>query len=82
MALSEARRKANDKWNEENLKKRYDRIQLVVPKGRKADIQVAAKSQGLSVNGWINSLIDAALEQEDSMGGSSHIQSAEKNTAE
>lgn len=82
MALSEARRKANDKWNEENLKKRYDRIQLVVPKGRKADIQAAAKNQGLSVNGWINSLIDAALEQECSMGDSFHTQSAEKNTLE
>ena len=31
--MSEAKRAANKKWNDANLKDKYDRIQLVVPKG-------------------------------------------------
>ena len=61
MPMSEAKRRANDKWNKANLKERYDRIQLVVPKGRKAEIEAAARAAGQSVNGWLNGLIDAAL---------------------
>ena len=63
MPMSEAKRKANKKWNDANMKGRYDRIQLVVPKGKKELIQICAKSQGESVNGLINRLIDAELER-------------------
>lgn len=70
------------KWQNDYIAKKYDRINLTVPKDQKEVIQAVAKSKGMSVNGWINSLIDAALEQESSMGGGFHIQSAEKNTAE
>ena len=59
--LSEARKRANKKWNDENMAKKYDRIQLVVPKGRKADIEAYAKAHGESVNGLMNSLLIAAL---------------------
>ncbi len=59
--LSEARKRANKKWNDENMTKKYDRIQLVVPKGRKADIEVYAKEHGESVNGLMNRLLTAAL---------------------
>lgn len=59
--LSEARKRANKKWNDENQAKRYDRIQLVVPKGRKTDIDEYAKAQGESVNGLMNSLLREAL---------------------
>lgn len=45
------------------MKERYDRIQLVVPKGKKELIQICAKGQGESVNGLINRLIDAELER-------------------
>ena len=55
--LSEARKRANKKWNDENMSKKYDRIQLVVPKGRKADIEAFAKSKGESVNGLMNLLL-------------------------
>ena len=55
--LSEARKRANKKWNDENMSKKYDRIQLVVPKGRKADIDAYAKSRGESVNGLMNLLL-------------------------
>lgn len=63
MAMSEAKKRANKKWNEENMKERYDRIQLVVPKGKKDVIQSAAQASGESVNAFINRLIDAELER-------------------
>lgn len=64
MALSEARKKANKKWNDENQKKLYDRIQLVVHKGRKEIIKAHAESRGESVNGFINRAIDHTMEQD------------------
>ena len=59
--ISEARNRANKKWNDENQTKRYDRIQLVVPKGRKNDIDEFAKAQGESVNGLMNTLLREAM---------------------
>lgn len=63
-AMSEAKKRANKKWNDANMKERYDRVQLVLPKGRKVTLQAAAEQHGQSVNGFINSLIDEALERE------------------
>lgn len=60
-AISEARKRANKKWNDENQKKKYDRIQIVVPKGRKADIEAFANGQSMSVNGWICGLLREAI---------------------
>ncbi len=40
----------------------YDRINLTVPKGMKAQIEAFAQSSGKSVNGLINDLIRAALD--------------------
>ena len=59
--LSEARKRANKKWNDENMAKKYDRIQLVVPKGRKSDVEAFAKKQGESVNGLVNTLLRNAM---------------------
>lgn len=59
--ISEARKRANKKWNDENMAKKYDRIQLVVPKGRKSDIEAYAKTKGESVNGLMNTLLCDAL---------------------
>ena len=58
MPMSEAKRKANEKWNNANLKEKYDRIQLVVQKGKKEKIQA-----GESVNGFIWRLIQAELDR-------------------
>ena len=63
--MSEARKRANKKWNDENMAKKYDRIQLVVPKGRKSDIEGYAKSKGESVNGLMNALLCDALGMSD-----------------
>ena len=64
MALSEARKKANKKWNDENLKERYDRIQLVVPKGKKEEIKAFADSKGKSLNRFVNEAIDEKIERD------------------
>lgn len=61
MAMSEAKKRANKKWNDENLKERYDRIQVVVPKGKKEHIQLAAKASGESTNAYINKAIDILM---------------------
>lgn len=45
--------------------KAYDRIQLVVPKGRKADIDAYVKTRGESVNGLINALLRSELGQSE-----------------
>lgn len=60
MAISEAKKKANKKWNDANMKERYDRIQIVVPKGKKETIQNALKD-GETVSGFINALINKEL---------------------
>lgn len=62
MAMSEAKKRANEKWNNKNLKERYDRIQVVVPKGKKEIIQSAAKASGESVNAFINRAIDLLMD--------------------
>ena len=41
--------------------KTYDRVEIVIPKGRKADITARAQSKGLSVNGLVGELLRADL---------------------
>lgn len=38
--------------------KAYDRINLTVPKGQKEKIKARAESKGMSVNAYINDLIE------------------------
>ena len=59
--MSDAKKAANKKWNDANLKEKYDRIQLVVPKGEKERIKAAADRSGESVNGFIYRLISREL---------------------
>ena len=57
MAISEARHRANEKWNA----KAYDEIKVRVPKGDKERIQVFVQENGETVNGFINRLIAEAM---------------------
>ena len=59
MAISEARKRANEKYNA----KAYDQIKIVVKKGEKDIIKAYAESQGMSLNGFINQAIKEAMEQ-------------------
>ena len=60
MTLTEAKAKANRKWNKENL----ERIYLTVRKGEKDNIIAAAKSAGESVNKYIISSVEARMQSE------------------
>ena len=57
---TDAKKEGNRKWDAANL----DRISVALPKGRKAELQAVAERHGQSVNGFINGLIDKALEEE------------------
>ena len=57
MPMSEAKRKANKRWNDENMAKKYDRLSVLIPKGRKQAVEAHAKSKGESINGMVNRAI-------------------------
>lgn len=51
--------KASMKYN----LKTYDRIEITVPKGDKAEIQAHAKNKGVSVNQLIKELLDRDINE-------------------
>lgn len=51
--------RAKNKYNAAN----YERIALVVPKGKKAKIKAYADSKGDSINGFVNKAIDKAMKE-------------------
>ena len=57
MAYTEAQKQATARYN----KKAYDRIDIVVPKGKREVIKAFAKAHGTSVNKFINDAIDKAM---------------------
>lgn len=59
---SKAQQKAVTKY----MKSNYDRVNLVMPKGKKDIIQAHAAQQGESVNAYINRAIDEAMQRDDS----------------
>ena len=54
MPVSKAQQKAVNKYMAEN----YDRINLVVPKGRREELRAQAKSEGKSLNAYVVDLIN------------------------
>jgi uncharacterized protein (DUF1778 family) len=57
MPISEARKRANAKYN----LKAYDRIELKVSKGKKEKIRLFAQEQGESINSFVNRAIAEAM---------------------
>ena len=53
---NESKRKYNEKS--------YDRIQLVVKKGKKAEIQAAAEKQGESLNAYVIGAVERRMKTE------------------
>lgn len=73
---SDAQRRAVAKYNSEN----YERLELRVPKGRKKLIQShAAKTDGGSVNAFINRAIAETMERDNGEEGSIPTKIEEKN---
>lgn len=58
---SEARKRANQKWDSANL----DRISVVIPKGEKDKIKAHAERKGESLNGFVVRAIHETMEREN-----------------
>ena len=56
--VSKAQQRAVHKYVRNN----YDRLDLIVPKGKKAEIQAAAAAVGESVNQYVQTAIDRRME--------------------
>lgn len=50
-------------YNNQYTKDHYDRLNIQVPKGKKAEIQAHAKSKGMTLNAYVNNLIDRDMAQ-------------------
>ena len=70
---SKATTKAKNKYNS----KAYDRLNIIVPKGRKETIQAAAQAQNESLNGFVTTAIDERIER---LEGSQNLQELEAIT--
>lgn len=65
MSISDARKRANNKWRE-----KFDEIRFRVPKGKKEEIQEFAAKRGESVNALLNRAVDKMMC--DNLGNSAH----------
>ena len=62
MPVSNAQKKATMKY----MKNNYDRIELKVPKGRKAELQTHATGRSESLNGFVNRAINETVGRDNS----------------
>lgn len=58
---TEARRRANEKYNA----KAYDELKIRVPKGKKDVLKAHAQSKGESLNSFVNRAIDETVERDN-----------------
>ena len=63
--ISEARKRANKKWNDENLSTSYDHIHLALPAGYKDRLKAAADREDETVNKYIRKAIDQRPDAEE-----------------
>ncbi len=61
MAMTEARKRANKKWNDAHMKEFYERVTMIVPRGQKKTIEMRAKEIGTGLSGYLNMLVKADL---------------------
>lgn len=50
-------------YDNQYAKDHYDRLNIQVPKGKKAEIQAHAKSKGMTLNAYVNDLIERDMAQ-------------------
>lgn len=56
--------KASTKAQNKYIAKAYDRVNLTLPKGRKAELQAHAELHGESLNGFISRAIEEQVKRE------------------
>jgi predicted HicB family RNase H-like nuclease len=61
IATTKAGQKAVNKY----IKNNYDRVNLMLPKGKKAELQDHAAAREESLNGFVNRAIDETVERDD-----------------
>lgn len=44
-------------WNNNFMRRAYDRIDIVVPKGRKAELNERLKAEGKTLSGFLNTVL-------------------------
>ena len=64
MPMSEAKKRANKKWNDANVKDLYDRINFVVKKGQRDIIKEHAASMGETMSEFIVRAIQTTMEND------------------
>ena len=62
MPISKAQQTAVNKY----MKKNYDRVNLMLPKGQKEVFQTHATNRNESLNAFVNRAIDEAIERDKS----------------
>ena len=60
MPTTKAQQKATAKYKE----KVYDRMEILLPKGKKAELQAHAADCGESLNGFVNRAVDETVERD------------------
>ena len=61
MALSEAKKRSNKKWNDANKKNKYDTVTMLIPKGRRQTIKAHAKAHGETISVYLSRLCRADM---------------------
>lgn len=59
MAISDAQKKANDKWRD-----KFDEVRFRVPKGQKNEIQAHAENMGESLNAFLRRATTETMERD------------------
>lgn len=54
----------NSEYRNRWISEKLDRVNLTMPKGKKATIQAHADAAGVSVNAYINAAIDEKMERD------------------
>lgn len=65
MAMSEAKKRANKKWNDANHSAKYDRINILAPKGQKDVIVAAAERANESISQYMLNAARERMEREE-----------------
>ena len=61
--------KANQRAVAKYVKQNYDRIEIKVPKGRKAEVQSHAEERGESLNSFMNRAANETMERDSNTVG-------------
>jgi predicted HicB family RNase H-like nuclease len=59
--------KRKSEWQNNYIAKTYDRVNLLLTKGKKTVLQAHAQNQGESLNGFVNRAIDEAVERDNAL---------------